>query len=141
MFSDSYNVKLFFFDSKEQKLYPEKRKLLKKKIKNEKIDRIVEEVLLGPVSEKYAAIFPEESRIISSWIKDKEYHLNLSEETLTRINSASKDKKITPLTALESLILSILKNEKSIKKVVFYFNGVEYKFIDNFNLNEKFFAN
>ena len=134
--SKSVSVKLFYTDNKKAKLFCEKREITRTKTKIDKLNKIVDEVLLGPISGKYINLFSTDARIISSWIENNQYNLNLSKESVLDINLNFKNDDFIYFIAIQSIIFSVYSNEKSIKKIKFYFDGIEYKYIGNFNLLE-----
>lgn len=133
--SNYYHGKLFYTNTKTEKLFYEQRPILKGKNKLDKLNKIVDEVLLGPSSENYINMFPQKAKLISSWLEGDIYCLNLSKETITDIDI--RNNTITPHynLALQSILFSLYLNEKGIKGVKFYFDGHEYRYIDNINLS------
>lgn len=137
--SDTYCGKLFFTDGKRQILFYENRQILRGKDRLDKLNKIVEEVLLGPVSQDYINLFSNNAMVISSWLEGGDYHLNLSKDTILDINldKRGKDETNPYDLLLGSILFSINFNVKGVHNVIFYFDGKKYQFIDKFKLNEK----
>ncbi len=96
---------------------------------NNKIRRIVEEVMLGSSEELYRNPYAETARYISSFIVDDTLYLNLNIDTVNQYREAIPGSDNTSLALLKGLVNSVCLNVPSIKRVKFLFDGISSDYI------------
>ena len=128
---------LFYPDKTNSKLIYERRAIQKGKNKKERLDNIVSELLLGPLSPEIKNFFTKDSKLLNSWLDKDVYYLNLTEETLMNIEWRKNNKVLIYDLIIKSIVNSIYINERSIKKVKIYFNNKEYKYAGNTKIEEE----
>ena len=127
-----YYGMLFYTDSSKTKLIAEKRAILREKNKIDRVGKIVEELLLGPIDPSLVNIFPIDSKLISYSLENDTLLLNLDRQTFLSIDYEKENNNLLPYLQLQSIVISVCFNERSIKNVRFYFDGEEYRFIGNY---------
>lgn len=112
---------LFFPDAFTNKLRGEERYIKREPIASGNIKRLIEELLLGPVTPDMIRVVPQKTRLISLILKNNNLSLNLSEGLI--IDSGS-----LPFTfekSILSCINTIRFNFPELKKIDFFIHGEE----------------
>lgn len=134
-FRNYYSGYLFYPDRTRTKLYAEQRNIIFGNSRIDRINKVVEELILGPINIRYINIFPVNSKLLSSIIYNDTVILNFNKETVMDM-ALDKNRNVYRLF-VQSVVHSVCYSDKGIKKVIFYFDGKEYKYIDNIaNINE-----
>lgn len=132
----NYFYGIIFYPYKtNSKLIYERRAIIKGKYRKDRLDNIVSELLLGPVSPEIKNYFTKEAKLINSWLDKDIYYINLTEETLMNIEWTTNNILIYELI-LKSIVNSICINDRKIKEVHIYFNNKEYNYIGNVKLSD-----
>ncbi len=127
---------IFYPDKTNSRLVYERRAIIKGKTRKNKLDNIVDELLLGPLSFKIKNYFNKDAKLINSWLEKDIYYINLTEETLMSIDWSVNNKILIYQLILQSIVNSICINDRKIKSVRFYFNNKEYNYIGNIKISE-----
>ena len=86
--------------------------------KEKRIGLLVDELLLGPVSDRSLPLFPRNTKSLNTVLVEKTLYVNLSEEAF-RINEASSTNKI----GAELFRNNIFRNFKNIDTIQIYIDG------------------
>jgi hypothetical protein len=123
---------LFYPDKTKASLIYEKHAIIYGKNSLDEANKIIDELLLGPVNQKFLNIFSSKAKLLSSRIEKDTLIVNLTKDTLMDINTEKNKNVSLHYLALQSIVTSVCFHEKSIKKVKFYFDGIDYKFIGDY---------
>ena len=108
----------YFYSYNNDKIYTEIRRA-NNEIEQDKVKFFVDDLLLGPMTNRYKTLFPIGTKLDFCFSKNKELNLGLSTES---ISIKKLDKK-----ALEKgvalLRLNILRNFKNYNKINIYIDG------------------
>jgi len=127
-----YYVTLFFPKNNNiNKLLAEKRELIWKKSKKERMANVVEEILIGSMNKKSLNSNNQNSKLLNILIEDNRVILNLNGESLNFIKYSNVNNYQNQLYMfIYSITNSICFNFNSIKYVKFYFDGRLYEYLD-----------
>jgi hypothetical protein len=128
-----YCSMLFYPDKSKTGLLYERRYVLYGKNKLDRINKVVEELLLGPINPDLTDIFPIKSKLLSSRLDKGVLSLNLSRETVMDVNWENNKNISIYKLLIQSIVDTVCYHDRSIKKIRFFFDGKEYKFIGDFN--------
>ena len=128
---------LFFPDSKKTGLLYERRNILYGKNRLDRINKIVDELLLGPIGPKYLDIFPMNSRLLSSRFDNDVLSLNFNRETVMNVNWDSTDNLSIYKILLQCIVDTVCYHDRGIKYVKFYFDGKEYRYVGDYKLPDE----
>lgn len=118
--------KVFVFESLDDtELHIEVRHL-KNLPKNEQIALFIDDLLLGPVHDRYRPIFPTGTKVESIIQRGHTLYVNLSEEAILQKDTSSQTK-----IACDLFRKNIFTNYGNINEVVLFINGIEVYTIDN----------
>lgn len=127
---------IFYPDKTNSKLIYERRAIPKAKDRKKRLDNIVSELLLGPLSPKIKNFFSRDAKLINSWLENEIYHINLTEETFMTVDWKINNNISIYEIIIKSIVDSICINDRKIKKVKFYFNNKEYNYIGNIKISD-----
>ena len=88
--------------------------------KEQQIKQYIDDLLLGPINDRYRPLFPAGTKINSCFVRDKKLYIDLSEEALLQEGISSETK-----IAVELLKLNITKNFNGIDDVILFMMGQE----------------
>lgn len=110
--------RLFYFDSyNDNKIYTEVRYISNKSDDNE-IKAFVDDLLLGPMTNRYKNIFSPNTKTEFCFLEKKDLYLGLSKDALF-VNDETFDIK----KSVELLRLNIVKNFTNINNINIYIDG------------------
>lgn len=100
-------------------LYQEMR-FLPKVEKEEQLSLFIDDILLGPVGDRYKLLFPRGTSVISMSLTDEKLYVNLSEEALYSYgdNSSSENKE-----GAEIFRKNVFRNFRNIDIINLYIDG------------------
>lgn len=117
VFNSKQRYVLYFQHRDSGDLQVESRYLPKLE-KEKRIGLLVDEILLGPMSDRSLPLFPRNTKSLSRVLVDKTLYVNLSEEAF-HINEASSTNK----TGAELFRKNIFRNFKNIDTIQIYIDG------------------
>jgi hypothetical protein len=123
---------LFYPDKTKTSLIYEKRYIIYGKNRLDKINKVVDELLLGPVSPDIEDIFPLKSKLLSSRMDKDTLSLNLTRETVMDVSWEKNNNVSIYKILLQSIVDTVCYHDRNIKKVKFYFDSKEFKYIGDF---------
>ena len=88
--------------------------------KEQRIKQYIDDLLLGPITDRYRPLFADGTKINSCYVRDKILYIDLSEEAVLKKGISSDTK-----TAVELLKLNITKNFNGINDVILFMMGQE----------------
>ena len=112
--------RVFLFQSFDDKETHVEVRYLPKVDKELVIEQYVNELLHGPLHDRYRPLFPNGTRILSCFLRENTLYVDLSEEAILQqvVSSETKD-------AVELFKKNIKKNFRSIDEVILFMMGVE----------------
>jgi spore germination protein GerM len=120
---ENWNVErrvLFFPRDLDLELVSEVRNLKKADNKEQKIEQMILELILGPVELRHAPLFPIDTKLVSILLRDSQVYLNFSEDLSVGLLSFR--------LSLDDIVDGIVKNIrfsfKSIDKVILSIDGI-----------------
>lgn len=114
------NRKVFIFQCiDDDKIHFEIR-YLPKVDKEQRIKQYIDDLLLGPINDRYRPLFAAETKINSCFVRDKKLYIDLSEEAILQKDISSETK-----IAVELLKINITKNFSGIDDVILFMMGQE----------------
>ena len=111
---------VFVFQSLDDNKTHFEIRYLPKVSKEERVKQYIDDLLLGPINDRYRPLFAIGTKINSCFIRDKILYIDLSGEAVLQ-NGISSDTK----TAVELLKLNITKNFGGIDDVILFMMGQE----------------
>lgn len=157
--SNTVLCRICYPDSECTGLYAQSRQIKKSENRQFFVKNIVEEVILGPVEGKIGLkkanlsinVFPKEAKLNSVFVSGDTVYLDFNKELLLNVSkniaekAAKSEKKIEGKSSkknickfslnyliLYSIIDSVNLNCRELTKFHISFDGVSYKYIDNF---------
>ena len=111
---------VFIFQSLDDNKTHFEIRYLPKVAKEQRVKQYIDDLLLGPINDRYRPLFAIGTKINSCFIRDKILYIDLSGEAVLQ-NGISSDTK----TAVELLKLNITKNFSGIDDVILFMMGQE----------------
>ncbi len=112
-------VKNMIFESMDSKKLQIEKRHIPSGVEN-KLNWYVNELILGPLSERNKLLFPHGTKVLSCFVSNDVLYLDLSEEALLQTGISSETK-----TGYELLIKNIKRNFSNIKQVNVFMMGNE----------------
>lgn len=112
--------KVFIFQSLDDNSIHFEVRYLPKVEKSQRIEQYINDLLLGPINDRYRPLFPDDTKLNYCFIRDEKLFIDLSEESVMQKGISSDTK-----TAVELLKLNITKNFNGIKDVILFMMGQE----------------
>lgn len=125
----SYRVKLYFPDKSKTALVYEQRTISRSFSKREKMKKIVNELLLGAIDPDLKNTFPKRAKLLSLWLEKDHIALNFNKELLNDLDWNDDAVDSSYMLLLQAIVHTICTEERSLKRVKFYFDGVQYRYI------------
>ena len=114
------NRRIFLFESLDDDKVHIEIRYLPKIEKEKQIQQYIDELLLGPLHDRYRPLFSRNTKILSCFQRDNVLYLDLSEEAILQSGISSETIK-----AVELLEKNIKKNFHNINEVILFMMGVE----------------
>jgi hypothetical protein len=130
-FKNYYYGMLFYPDKTKTGLVYERRAIVYGSDRLDAINKILDELLLGPENRNYYNIFSRDSKLLYSRIENDILVINLSKDTVKNVPYEKNKKNSTFDLVIQSIVTTVCFHDKNIKKVKFYFDGEEYRFAGN----------
>ena len=128
-------VTLYFLDIENYKLVPEPRKIDSKELIKDPYKVLINLLIKGPKNENLIKLIPEETKLISTEIKDNILFINFSKEFISEQNLGKEQEELI----LKSIVNTVTELTE-INKVAFLIEGEEDKaFPDNGVIFDKLF--
>jgi spore germination protein GerM len=136
--SNTYKAFIFYPTRNMDKIIAEKREIVRSFSKKNRIKNTIDELLLGPINTEIRRIAPINSKLLNVELIDKNLLLNFNRETVMDIDTSRLDNPANYYKILlQSIVNTISIQFKDIKKIYFYFDGVQYNYLENFGPLEK----
>ncbi len=117
--SDKETRKFYFYSYDKKGLCTEKRTLRKKDCAYDEVKQFIDDLLLGPETNRYKAVFANDTKLEFLVIKGTELHVGLSKDALY-VTEETFDLK----NSLQLLRENIVKNFTRFNKIYIYIDGV-----------------
>lgn len=128
-------VTLYFLDSEKYKLVPEARQIDSKELVKDPYKMLINLLIEGPKNERLIKLIPEETKLISTEIKDNVLFINFSKEFIKEQNLGKEQEELI----LKSIVNTVTELTE-INKVAFLIEGEKNKgFPDNGVIFDKLF--
>ena len=114
------NKMIFIFQSLDDDKTHFEIRYLPQVEKEQRIKQYIDDLLLGPITDRYRPLFADGTKINSCYVRDKILYIDLSEEAVLQKGISSDTK-----TAVELLKLNITKNFNGINDVILSMMGQE----------------
>ena len=114
------NKMIFIFQSLDDDKTHFEIRYLPQVEKEQRIKQYIDDLLLGPITDRYRPLFADGTKINSCYVRDKILYIDLSEEAVLKKGISSDTK-----TAVELLKLNITKNFNGINDVILFMMGQE----------------
>jgi len=121
---ENSNKYVFYPDKKMSVLQPEIRTIVKGKTKQNQISNLLSEFFLGPINNNYYNCFGNNIKLRSIIIEDDVLNINLNKDFFLNNDFSQEEYYIF----FQSVVVTVCYNYRDIKKVKFYFDGIEYKY-------------
>lgn len=120
VFSPPTKRHLFFFPDSKGRVRTEARYLARSKNDSQRLQRFVDELLLGPITPGYSALFPETLSTVRCFVRDAEAFI-----TLTGDHCAFLGKNPPPDQAFAIIKKNVFTNFRNLDKIYMYIDGIE----------------
>lgn len=117
-FTNTKTRKVLFFQHRDTGVLQVESRYLPKLKKNEGIKLFVDELLLGPMSDRSLPLFPRNTKSISTVLSGKTLYVNLSSEALNVLSAASANK-----VGSELFRKNVFRNFRNIAIIHIYIEG------------------
>ena len=109
---------VFYFQHRDTGVLQVESRYLPKVKKGEKVDLLIDELLLGPMADRSLPLFPRNTRSLSTALVGKTLYVNLSSEALNILDEASTNKEGAALFRK-----NIFRNVRKIDIIQIYIDG------------------
>jgi hypothetical protein len=109
---------VFYFQHRDTGVLQVESRYLPKVKKGDRLNLLIDELLLGPMADRSLPLFPRHTRILSTALVGKTLYVNLSSEALNILDEASTNKEGAALFRK-----NIFRNVRKIDIIQIYIDG------------------